>query len=47
MDVHLVSKNILAGFRSLFTFTGALLIAMNNYEYYIAIPEIFATIDTF
>lgn len=47
LDVHLVSKNILAGFRSLFTFTGALFIAMNNYEYYVAHPEIFATVDTF
>ena len=30
IDAHFTGKNILSGFRSLFTFTGALFICMNN-----------------
>lgn len=30
IDAHLTGKNTLAGFRSLFTFTGSLFIVMNN-----------------
>lgn len=51
IDAHLVGKNTLANFRSLFTFTGSLFICMNNYENYNSkkdqLKEIFENIDLF
>jgi hypothetical protein len=51
IDVHLTGKNTLAGFRSLFTFSGALFMCMNNYEEFISkksqLSEIFENIDLF
>jgi len=47
IDAHICGKNILTHFRSLFTFTGALFIVMNNYEYYISSPDYFENIDLF
>lgn len=39
IDAHLVGKNTLANFRSLFTFTGALFLVMNNAETYLSKSE--------
>jgi hypothetical protein len=35
IDAHITGKNTLAGFRSLFTFTGSLMIVMNNSREYL------------
>ena len=35
-DAHLTGKNTLAGFRSFFTFTGSMFMAMNNAEEYMS-----------
>jgi hypothetical protein len=47
MDAHLIGKNTLANFRSLLTFTGALFVTMNNYEYYTAQSYLFESTDLF
>lgn len=51
IDAHLIGKNTLAGFRSLFTFTGVLFICMNNSLDFISkksqLPEIFEHLDLF
>lgn len=51
LDVHLIGKNTLTGFRSLFTFTGVLFICMNNSSEYLSkksqLPEIFESLDLF
>ena len=45
IDAMVCGKNTLQGFRQLLTFSGALFIAMNNYEYYA--PEFFSDIEVF
>jgi hypothetical protein len=51
IDAHLAGKQILSGFRSLFTFTGTLFIVMNNCEEYLAKKnqwsDIFDDLDAF
>jgi hypothetical protein len=50
-DAHLTGKNTLAGFRSFFTFTGCMFIAMNNAEEYYNMrnqwPDLFDNIEAF
>ena len=51
IDAHITGKNTLAGFRSLFTFTGALMSVMNNSETYLERrhqwPDFFENIEVF
>ena len=51
IDAHITGKNTLAGFRSLFTFTGALFSVMNNSEIYLERrhqrPDFFENIEVF
>ena len=47
IDAHIIGKNTLTGYRSLFTFTGALFIAMSNYNNYTTKPDLFYNYDTF
>jgi hypothetical protein len=51
IDAHITGKNTLAGFRSLFTFTGALFSVMNNSETYLERrhqwPDFFENIEVF
>ena len=51
IDAQLTGKNTLAGFRQLFSFTGALFISMNNSYEYVArkatLAEVFENIDVF
>ena len=51
IDAHITGKNTLAGFRSLFTFTGALMSVMNNSETYLERrhqwPDVFENIEVF
>ena len=51
IDAHLVGKNTLANFRSLFTFTGALFLVMNNAETYLSKSDqhgdLFSSLDAF
>ena len=48
IDAHLIGKNTLAGFRSLFTFTGTLFIVMNTSERYLETrADFFDNIDIF
>lgn len=51
IDAHITGKNTLAGFRSLFTFTGALISVMNNSENYLERrhqwPDFFENIEVF
>ena len=50
-DAHLAGKNVLSGFRSLFTFTASLFIVMNNSDEFLnrknQWAEIFEDIDVF
>lgn len=45
-DAHIFGKNVLAGFRSLFTFTGSLLISINSNKSVLS-PSYFEDFDTF
>ena len=47
LDVHVVGKQTLANFRSLLTFSGALLISMARYQNYEAKPYLFENIEVF
>jgi len=51
IDVHLTGKNTLAGFRSLFTFSGSLFIVLNNSSDFKSkrqqLPDIFNNLDLF
>jgi len=52
IDVHLIGKNTLAGYRSFFTFTGALFITLNNADEVLSktddlLKDIFENVDLF
>lgn len=51
IDAHVLGKHTLAGFRSLFTFTGALFMSLNNaFEYNerrSTLGEVFTSVDSF